>query len=156
MWEHRTSTRPPFLKWWTQFRAFGWDCLDKTRASNNRYQEEKWNAYQANDVDFYDSPAFDSPTLTADPEARVRWLPQPSYRQPPTIPAYHARSAGCGAPRGVSLLGLGIFLIDPADFTRRPQRADNHPLWSANTVKVTQSVVAYTLPAIFAAVVAGC
>jgi hypothetical protein len=72
------------------------------------------------------------------------------------MPALHARRAGSGAPRGVSLLGLGIFLIDPADFTRRPQRADNYPLWSANTVEVTQSVVTYTLPAIFAAVVAGC
>jgi hypothetical protein len=31
-----------------------------------------------------------------------------------------------------------------------------YPLWSPNTVEVTQSVVAYTLPAIFAAVVAVC
>jgi hypothetical protein len=53
-------------------------------------------------------------------------------------------------------LGLRIFLIVPADFARRPQRADNYPLWSANTVELTQSVVAYTLPAIFAAVVAVC
>jgi hypothetical protein len=37
MWEHRNSTQPPFLKWWTQFRAFVRDCLDMTRASNNRY-----------------------------------------------------------------------------------------------------------------------
>jgi hypothetical protein len=52
------------------------------------------------------------------------------------------------------LLGLCIFLIDPADFARRPQRADNYPFWSPPIVEVTQSVVAYTLPAIFAAVVA--
>jgi hypothetical protein len=59
MWEHRTSNQPPFLEEWTQFRALVRDYLDKTQASNNRYQEEKWNAYQANEVDFYDSPAFD-------------------------------------------------------------------------------------------------
>jgi hypothetical protein len=156
MWEHRNNTQPPFLEWWTQFQAFVRDCLDKTRASNNRYQEEKWTAYEANDVDFYDSPAFDWPTLAADAEARARWFPQPRYRTPPTIPAHHAGRAGSGAARGVSLLGLRIFLINPGTFAQRPQRADNYPLWSANTVEVTQSVVAYTLPTIFAAVVAVC
>jgi hypothetical protein len=156
MWEYRTSTQPPFLKGWTQFRAFVRDCLDKTQASNNRYQEEKWNAYHANEVDFYDSPAFDWPTLAADTKAWVRWFPQLQYRTPSAIPAHQAGRAGARAPRGVSLLGLRIFLIDPADFAQRPQRADNYPLCSPNTVKVTQNVVAYTLPAIFAAVVAVC
>jgi hypothetical protein len=86
----------------------------------------------------------------------VRWFPQSRYRTPSAIPAHHAGRAGSGAPRGVSLLGLRIFLIDPAPLARRPQRAHNYPLWSTNTVEVTQSVVAYTLLAIFAAVVAVC
>jgi hypothetical protein len=128
MWEHCTSTQPPFLEWWTQFRAFFRDCLDKMRAFNNRYQEEKWNTYHANEVDFYDSLAFDWPTLAADTEVRVWWFPQPRYHTPPAIPAHHAGRAGSGAPRGVSLLGLCIFLIDPADFARRPQCADNYPV----------------------------
>jgi hypothetical protein len=54
MWEHPASTASPLVECWTQFRVFIWDCIDKTRAFNNRYQERKWNAYQENDVDFYD------------------------------------------------------------------------------------------------------
>jgi hypothetical protein len=156
MWEHRASAAQPYLEWWTQFRAFVRDCLDKTRVANNRYQLEKWTAYSANDGDFYDSPAFDWPTLATDTDARVRWFPQPRYRQPPAIPVHHARRAGADAPRGITLLALRIFLIDPMTAGVSPHRADDYPLWSPHTVEVTQSVLAYTLPAVFAAIVAVC
>jgi hypothetical protein len=71
MWEQHNSTAQPYLEWWTQFRAFLRDCLDKTRAGNNRYQLEKWTAYSANADDFYDSPAFDWLTLATDADAWV-------------------------------------------------------------------------------------
>jgi hypothetical protein len=49
-----------------------------------------------------------------------------------------------------------MFLIDPMTAGVSPHRADDYPLWSPHTVEVTQSMLAYTLAAVFAAIVAMC
>jgi hypothetical protein len=94
MWEHHARTAQPYLDWRTQFQEFACDCLDKTRVANNRYQLEKWTAYSANDDDFYDSPAFDWPTLATDTDAQVRWFPQPCFQQPHAKRIHYARRTG--------------------------------------------------------------
>jgi hypothetical protein len=70
MWDRRESNQEPFLEWWTQFKAWIRDCIDKVRASNNKLQHAKYQAYRDNTQGFYDSPAFDWPTLITDTTAR--------------------------------------------------------------------------------------
>jgi hypothetical protein len=101
MWPHRASKRAQHTEFWDQFRAFLWDCIDKTRAANNFFANVKYQAYRDNVEGFYDSPAITWPTLQADRIARVQYFPQPRYRAPPPIPVGPA-----------PLMPLRIFVVD--------------------------------------------
>jgi hypothetical protein len=154
MWGRRDSKDPTHVEWWNQLRAWIRDCIEKARAANNRMQSEMWAAYRDNTPGFYDAPTFDWPALQADPVARTQWWPQPRYREPPIIPAHHARGASGSAPGG-STRALRIFLVDPQ--TRvQPQRSDDYDIWHPDTVEAMRNVDVLTLPAVFAAVLALC
>jgi hypothetical protein len=48
MWDRRESNQEPFLEWWTQFKAWIRDCIDTVRASNNKLQQARYEAYRDN------------------------------------------------------------------------------------------------------------